>query len=152
MTRKRIDLAWSLLSLAVVEILNPLLLIGAALFVSVGLHPVSVDAGQHRYMAALLVFSIALPLVPLIIRARRLWRRRQEEAARFSWRCLLPILPVLVLLPPAMANLLAPSIYTIAHMDLHFRLSCKYFAELLLLKASSCRETRQTNIGFTISS
>ena len=117
MNRSKVDVAWNLLSLAVVEILNPLLLISTALFVSIGyilygLIPVTVDI-----WAALLALSIVIPLCLLTARARSLWKQGREHALRFSWRWLLAVLPILILLPPAAANLLRPTIYTIAHLD-----------------------------------
>ena len=113
-------MAWSLLSLAVVEILNPLLLISAALFVSVGyiltlLMPVNIDI-----WAALLVISVVAPLVLLTVRARRMWQRRRAAADRFSWRCILPLFPLLFILPAAIATFLLPSVSAIAHLDLQF--------------------------------
>ncbi|MCY3779755.1 MAG: hypothetical protein OXG78_05555 [Chloroflexi bacterium] len=120
MNRSKADFAWNLLSFGVAEILMPLQLITAALFVSVGyiltlLMPLNIDI-----WAALLVLSILLPLMPLTMRARRLWRHRQLEAARFSWRCLLPFFPLLLILPPVIALLALPSLDAVAHMDLQF--------------------------------
>ncbi len=98
----------------------PLQLIAAALFVSVGyiltlLMPVNIDI-----WAALLILSILLPLMPLTLRAQRLWRQKQAESLRFSWRCLLPFFPLLVILPPAISLLALPSLDAVAHMDLQF--------------------------------
>ena len=118
MNKSRADMAWKLLSLAVAEVLIPLHLIVPALVVSVGyvltlLIPVSIDI-----WAALLLVSTAIALALLIVRARGLWPSRPAE--RFSWRCFLPLFPLLLVLPPSIATLLWPSFGAIAHIDLQF--------------------------------
>ena len=117
-SNRNVDTVWKLLSLAVAEVLIPLQLIVPALVVSIGyiltlFVPVSIDT-----WATLLVASTVFPLALLTIRARRLWLQRPTE--RFSWRCILPLFPLLFILPPTISTLLWPSFSAIAHIDLQF--------------------------------
>ena len=120
MTRTRSDFAWQLISIVVVDILNPLLLISLALFVSVGyiltlIMPVNIDI-----WAALLWASVLLPLIPLSLRARQRWRLKPSHHESQPWRRLVPALPLLILLPSVVAILGSPTLNTIAHADLYF--------------------------------
>ena len=120
MTRTRSDFALQLISIAVVDILNPLLLISLALFVSVGyiltlIMPVDIDI-----WAALLWASVLLPLIPLSLRARQRWRVKPPHHESQPWRRLLPALPMLILLPSVVAILGSPTLSTISHADLYF--------------------------------
>ncbi len=120
MNDSRLGAAWMLLSLAAIEVFAPLLLISAALFCSIAytltlLIPATIDM-----WAALLLLCVLLPLMLLSLRAGRIWRQTRRQSARIGWRCLLPLLPLLVILPPVYAVLAKPSIYSIAHTDLQF--------------------------------
>ena len=104
----------------VVEVLNPLLLISLALFVSFGyiltlLMPVNVDI-----WANVLVFSLVVPVIPLSLRAYRIWRNESPSADGTAWRLLLPLSPLLVLAPVALVSLALPSLNSIAHVDIYF--------------------------------
>ncbi len=120
MSRSRVDDVWRLCVIVVVEILNPLLLISLALFVSVGyiltlMLPVNVDI-----WAGLAVACILLALIPLSLRARRIWRSDPRPLKLYSWRILLPIVPLLPLLLVFIVMLSQPSLTAIAHIDLYF--------------------------------
>ena len=120
MTRRRVDEAWRLAVILVSEVLNPLLLISLALFVSVGyiltlLMPVDVDI-----WASLLVFSVLLPLIPLSLRAGRLWRQDERSSDRVTWRVLLPLWPLPILIIVFHVQHSIPALNTIAHVDIYF--------------------------------
>ena len=120
MTKSRGEFAWQFISIAVVEVLNPLLLISMALFLSVGyiltrLLPVNIDV-----WAALFWASVLLPLIPLIQRARRRWLLNAPPPERSPWRRALPALPIVILLPAALAILGSPTLNSIAHIDMYF--------------------------------
>ncbi len=120
MTRTRSDFAWQLISIVVVDILNPLLLISLAIFVSVGyiltlLMPVRIDT-----WVGLLWFSVLLPLIPLSLSVRRRWRVKPQHHENQPWRRLLPALPLLMLLPSVVAILGSPTLNTISHADVYF--------------------------------
>lgn len=111
---------WRFCATVVVEVLNPLLLISLALFVSVGymltlLMPVNVDM-----WASLALICILFPLALLSLRARRNWRGETQPREQFSWRALLPLVPMLVLMLAFLIMLSHPSLLAIAHIDLYF--------------------------------
>jgi hypothetical protein len=119
MNRARIDLFWSTLATLTTDILNPLLVIALALYVSVGylltlLMPVTISHWQMLFW-----ISLCLPLAGLLIRARRLWRRGAASRARFSWRLLLPFLPLLIFVPMFTLELSVPYLQFIHHADIH---------------------------------
>ena len=111
---------WRFCATVAVEVLNPLLLISLALFVSVGyiltlLMPVNVDM-----WASLLIVCTLLPAIPLSLRARAIWRNEARSSERPAWRALLPLAPLLVLAPVLIVQLALPSLNSIAHVDLYF--------------------------------
>lgn len=120
MNKLHVSELWRLGVIAVVDILNPLLLISLALFVGVGyiltlLMPVTVDI-----WAILLLFSVLTSAVPLTLRAGRIWRNRARTPDHFSWRALLPLCPLLVLVPVLLVQLALPSLKSISHVELYF--------------------------------
>lgn len=120
MNRQRIGDLWRLCATIVVEVLNPLLLISLALFVSLGylltlLMPVNVDI-----WASLALVCTVIPLALLSLRARRIWRSDNQPQDLVSWRVLLPLVPMLALMLVFLTMLSQPSLLTIAHIDLYF--------------------------------
>ena len=83
------------------EVLNPLFMLAHGIFVGVGyiltlLLPVSIDG-----WVALFWLSLLAPMVPLCVRFRRM---RSNGSGASSWRMVLPLLPMLILLPGLMAK------------------------------------------------
>ena len=120
MSSGKIDVAWRMLVVAAIEVVNPLLLISLALFCGAGyiltlLLPVDIDM-----WVAVLWASLLLPLIGLLIRARRLWERAQQEIPPFHWRALIPLLAVAALLPAGYFIYSYPSFRAISHSDLYF--------------------------------
>ena len=90
MSSGKIDVAWRILVVATIKVVNPLLLISLALFCGAGyiltlLLPVDIDM-----WVTVLWVSLLLPLIGLLIRARRLRERAQQEIPPFHWRALIP--------------------------------------------------------------
>ena len=77
--------------------------------------PVDIDM-----WVAVLWASLLLPLIGLLIRARRLWERAQQEIPPFHWRALIPLLAVAALLPAGYFIYSYPSFRAISHSDLYF--------------------------------
>ena len=103
----------------VIEVLNPLLLISLALFVSLSyilslLIPVSIAELQ-----ALFWLSVIVPLFGLIFRARTKWREVTHKPQPFSWKALLPLLPLLILTPAVWAEFAHPTMQITHHGDIH---------------------------------
>ncbi len=120
MTRSRGEFAWQFISVAVVDVLNPLLLIASALFMSVGYILTRLMPAHIDIWAALLWFSVLLPLFPLLQRARRRWLRNPPRPERSPWRRVLPALPILILSLAAPAILGSPTLNSISHIDIYF--------------------------------
>ena len=122
MSRSRVDDVWRLCVIAVVDILNPLLLISLALFVSVGyivtlLTPVNIDIWTN-----LLIASVITPAIPLTLRAGRIWRNETTDIRScVSWRVLLPLSAAAMVLALAFvfdaATIPFAALNTIAHID-----------------------------------
>ena len=118
--KRLVEDIWRFFVVLFVEVLNPLLLISLALFVSVGyiltlLMPVNVDI-----WAGLLVFSVLAPVIPLSLRARSIWRQTEAESDRVTWRVLWPLSPMLALLLAFLIMLNHQSLLAIAHIDISF--------------------------------
>ena len=116
---RRINLAWRLLVVAVVDVLNPLFLIALALFFSAGytltlLMPVNIAHWQ-----ALLIISLLVSLAGLGTRAVIWWRKDPAETQRFSWRVILPLLPLLIFAPLFTGELTEPYLQIRHHGDIH---------------------------------
>lgn len=108
---------WRLTSSLVLDILNPLFLISIALFVGVGyiltlLMPVAIGHWQ-----ALFWLSLLAPGAVLAKCARVKWRGDKYRAP--SWRALLPIMPLAVILPAVWAEFSSPSLQVTHHGDIH---------------------------------
>ena len=108
-----------LLTILLVEVLNPLLVISIALFVGVGyiltlLMPVNISHWQMLFWVTLL-----LPLGTLLIRANQIWKRDCAPSARSAWKRFLPLLPLLIFIPVFGAELTYPNLQLPGHGDLH---------------------------------
>jgi len=130
MNRRRVDFIWRIIVVLIVDIVNPLILISLALFMSVGylltfVIPVNIDV-----WVALLWLSLLLPLCALCWRARRKWRAGCR-AASFAWRALLPALPLLLVLPAILYQLAHPSIKAIPHTRMRFVNSAQLYHGLV---------------------
>ena len=125
MSGSRIDAVWQFVA-TVVHILNPLILMSLALFMSVGYLLTFVARVTIDVWAALLWFSLLLPLTALCWRARRKWRKSCRSAP-FAWRALLPALPLLLALPAILYQLARPSIKAIPHNRLYLVYSAQLY-------------------------
>ena len=119
MKPNRAGIAWRLINITIFDVLNPLLLISLALFVSLGyiltlLMPVDISHWQALFWLALIA-----PLALLLPRARGAWHANDEEASRFTWRALLPLLPLLVLTPAFWTELTSATLQIQHHGDIH---------------------------------
>ncbi|MCY4072312.1 MAG: hypothetical protein OXG60_13525 [Chloroflexi bacterium] len=117
MTLNSPGLMWRLTSSFVLDILNPLFLISLALFVGIGyiltlFMPVAIGHWQ-----ALFWLSLLAPLALLVNSARAKWRGNEHRAP--SWRALLPIVPLLVILPAVWAEFTSPTLQVTHHGDIH---------------------------------
>ncbi|MCY4539527.1 MAG: hypothetical protein OXE52_15015 [Chloroflexi bacterium] len=110
-----------LLTILILEVLNPLFAISFALFVSVGyiftlLMPVTIELWQ-----ALLIPCTLIPFAWLLAGAVKRSKQSQSDACRFSWRGFLPlVIPILVLAPGLYAIASSPTVQILSHPDLHF--------------------------------
>ncbi|MCY4539528.1 MAG: hypothetical protein OXE52_15020 [Chloroflexi bacterium] len=109
--------SWRLISSPVVDILNPLFLISLALFVGIGyiltlLTPVAIGHWQALFWVSLLV-----PAAVLASSARAKWTETEYRAP--SWRSLLPLVPLLVILPAVWAEFTSPTLQVTHHGDIH---------------------------------
>ncbi len=117
MTLNSPGLMWRLTSSLVLDILNPLFLISLALFVGIGyiltlLMPVAISHWQ-----ALFWLSLLLPAAVLTRSARAKWTGDEYRAP--SWRTLLPIVPLVVILPAVWAEFTSPTLQVTHHGDIH---------------------------------
>ena len=117
MTLNSPGLIWRLPSSLVLDILNPLFLISLALFVGVGyiltlFMPVTIDHWQALFWLTLLV-----PSAILTGSARAKWIGKEYRAP--SWRALLPVVPLLVILPAVWAEFTSPTLQVTHHGDIH---------------------------------
>ena len=110
-----------LLTILILEVLNPLFAISFALFVSVGyiltlLMPVAIELWQ-----ALLIPCTLIPFAWLLAGAVKRSKQSQSDACRFSWRVFLPlVIPILVLAPGLYAIASSPTVQVLSDSDLHF--------------------------------
>ena len=117
MTLNSPSLLWRLTSSLVLDILNPLFLISLALFVGIGyiltlFMPVAIGHWQALFWPTLL-----LPGAVLARSARGKWLRNAYRDP--SWRALLPLLPLLVILPAVWAEFTSPTLQITHHGDIH---------------------------------
>ena len=117
MTLNSPSLLWRLTSSLVLDILNPLFLISLALFVGIGyiltlFMPVAIGHWQ-----ALFWLTLLLPGAVLARSARGKWLRNAYRDP--SWRALLPLLPLLVILPAVWAEFTSPTLQITHHGDIH---------------------------------
>ena len=109
------------LTILILEVLNPLFAISFALFVSVGyiltlLMPVTIDHWQ-----ALLIPCTLIPFVWLLAAALERSKQSQVNAYQFSWRAFLPCaIPILVLAPGLYAIVSSPTVQVLSNPDLHY--------------------------------
>ncbi len=117
MTLNSLSLLWRLTSSLVLDILNPLFLISLALFVGIGyiltlFMPVAIGHWQ-----ALFWLTLLLPGAALARSAHAKWLRNAYREP--SWRALLPLLPLLVILPAVWAEFTSPTLQITHHGDIH---------------------------------
>ena len=108
-----------LVTILLVEVLNPLFVISLALFVSLGyilslLLPVTIGLWQ-----LVLALSIVVPLFPLLLRARQLAGHTATDRASAWWRALLPLLPLLIFVPILAVEFAYPYLQIASHGDIH---------------------------------
>ena len=109
----------SFLPILLVEVINPLFVISIALYVGLGniltlLMPVTISHWQVVFW-----FSVVVPCILLMFRARSIWQRTTVEEARSAWSRVLPLLPVLFLVPVFAVELMYPDLQLPGHGDLH---------------------------------
>ncbi len=119
MIRSKVDLAWRLLATLVLDVINPLLLIALALFVSIGyiltlLMPVTIV----EWLTVFWLTSLGT-LAGLTYRARRRWKRATATALPFSRTALLSMLPLLLFVPAILAEFAHPTMQVRNHGDIH---------------------------------
>ena len=117
MTLNSPGLLWRLTSSLVLDILNPLFLISLALFVGIGyiltlFMPVAIAHWQ-----ALFWLSLLAPAAILASSARAKWVENNYRDP--SWRRLLPVVPLLVILPAVWAEFTSPTLQVTHHGDIH---------------------------------
>ena len=120
MPERRLDLAWQLTCALLADVLNPLLILSTALFVSLGYILTLLMPVEIGHWAALWLLSLLLPLAWLLRRTRRRWRQGHYRLKPFSWRCLLPGIAALLVMPCQVALLALPSLESFSHTDMHF--------------------------------
>lgn len=119
MKNRPVDSAWSILGGLFAQVLNPLLVIWLALFVCLGYILTLLMPVRIAHWQALLWFTLLLPLVALLRRFVARYRRGEVQPRPFSWRALLPLLPLLVFAPMFQAELTSPTLQVMNHGDMH---------------------------------
>ena len=110
-----------IVTILLIEVLNPLLVMSFALFVSLGyiltlLMPVDISHWQ-----ALLLPCTLVPMVWLLAGAYKSWKHSPHDSDQAAWRVLLPIVvPALVLSPGLYAVITSPTVQILSHPDIHF--------------------------------
>lgn len=117
MTPNSLGFVWRLTSSLVLDILNPLFLTSLALFVGIGyiltlFMPVAIAHWQ-----ALFWLSLLAPAAVLVSSAHARWTANDYRAP--SWRRLLPVVPLLVILPAVWAEFTSPTLQVTHHGDIH---------------------------------
>ncbi len=117
MTLNSPGLLWRLTTSLVLDILNPLFLTSLALFVGIGyiltlFMPVAIGHWQ-----ALFWLSLLAPAAVLVSSARARWTANDYRDP--SWRSLLPVAPLLVILPAVWAEFTSPTLQVTHHGDIH---------------------------------
>ena len=108
-----------MIAVLITDVLNPLFVISLALFASAGyiltlLMPVTIEIWQA-------VFWLCT-FIPLIGLSAGVYAKRKQAASvenRVSWRMILPVIPLLVLAPIALAVLSSPVLQISHHGDIH---------------------------------
>ena len=119
MNRVNRDIVWRLLTTLVVDILNPTLLISLALFVSVGYILTLLMQVNIEIWLAVFCLTLLLPLAGLVALAGHKWNQDEISANLFSWRALLPLVPLLVLAPSFYVEFTSPPFQLMSHGDIH---------------------------------
>ena len=119
MQSRPIDSAWQWLTRLFSEVLMPLVVFAPALFMCLGYSLALFTPIRIEHWQALLWISLLLSLVPLGIRSILRLRRDDSQPTPFTWRALLPLLPLLIFLPMFFAELGIPSIQIRHHADWH---------------------------------
>ena len=119
MKNRLLNHAFELLAAVVVDVLNPLLVIALALFVSVGYLLTLLTPVDIFIWVLILCGSVLAPIPFLSYRARKRWSARIASAGSLDWRVVLPILPLLIFVPLFLAELNQPGLQILYHGDLH---------------------------------
>jgi hypothetical protein len=103
----------------VIDVLNPLFVISLGLFVSLGyiftlFVPVTISIWVALFFGCLFVTLIGL-VGRLYINRKNLFR----DTSAFSWRIILPLLPLVVILPSIYAEFADPTLQIMNHGDIH---------------------------------
>ena len=120
MPERRLDLAWQLTCALLADVLNPLLILSTALFVSLGYILTLLMPVEIGHWAALWLLSLLVPLAWLLRRMRTRWRKGRYRLEPFAWRCLLPGIAALLVMPCQVTLLALPSLESFSHTDMHF--------------------------------
>ena len=97
MTKVKAGAGAQFAAVLIADVLNPLFVMSLAIFASAGyllslLTPVDIEMWRGLFWV-----SALLPLVGLLPRAYRKWQGGADIAKPFSWRALLPLIPLLIL-------------------------------------------------------
>ena len=117
MARNKPSLFWRLISSLVLDILNPLFVISLALFAGIGYILTLFMPMAIGHWLALFWLTLLLPALALARSAHAKWQRNETRAA--SWRSLLPMLPLLLVLPAVWAEFTSPTLQVTHHGDIH---------------------------------
>ena len=102
-----------------VEVINPLFVISIALYVGLGYILTLLMSVTISHWQVVFWFSVVVPCILLMFRARSIWQRTTVEEARSAWRHVLPMLPLLFLVPMFAVELAHPDLQLPHHGDLH---------------------------------
>ena len=116
MTPRRLERGWRLLCHIVCDVLNPLLVISLALYVSLGYILTRFINFTIEHWIALFWLCLPLPLLPLMRRARAKWREDGPGQTRSNP---LSLLPFLLLLPGIALEFSSPTLQILHHADVH---------------------------------
>ena len=119
MTKFRLGVGMRFIAVLIRDVLNPLFVISLALFVSVGyiltlLMPVTIDIWQAVFWICTLI-----PFIWLSAGAYARWKQDEYAKSRASWRMVLPVIPLLVLVPAVLAEFAHPTMQILHHANVH---------------------------------